>query len=99
MDESTSIGINCVRLFSKRSVCEFFNLCCIDVGHLFLTCASLFFQNNVPWYVGIMVDKYLFVQNVHHVGIIANIRIESSYANHQLLVYNVGSCIKILEQS
>ncbi len=84
MDKSTSIGINCVRLFSKSCVCvcAFFNLYCIDVGHLFLTCASLFFQNNVPWYVGIMVDKYLFVQNVHHVGIIANIRIESSNASH-----------------
>lgn len=91
----------CEAFFKKECVCvcEFFNLSSIDVRHLFLTCASLFFQNNVPWYVGIMVDKYLFVQNVHHVGIIANIRIESSYANLQLLVYNVGSCIKILEQS
>ncbi len=57
-------------------MCAFFNPYCIDVGHLFLTCASLFFQNNVPWYVGIMVDKCLFIQNVHHVDIIANIRIE-----------------------
>jgi hypothetical protein len=46
-----------------------------------------------------MVDKYLFVQNVHHVGIIVNIRIESSNASHQLFVQNVGSCIKILEQT
>jgi hypothetical protein len=67
-------------------VCVFFNLYCIDVGHLFLTCASLFFQNHVPLYVGIMIDKYLFVQNVHHVGIIANIRIESSNASNQLFV-------------
>jgi hypothetical protein len=68
-------------------VCALFNLYCIDIGHLFLTCASLFFQNNVPWSVGIMFDKYLFVQkNVHHVGIVANIRIETSNASHQLFV-------------